>query len=106
MSRVGDRSPKVGDACLVLGGGLNFPAVGEGCLNVNTGRASLTDEGISAHLPASRLFWNAAARSAVRARSGGRLARAIERFPRLGVFPIVMIVLSLTLLVFTLWCAI
>ena len=36
--------------------------------------------------PASRLFWIAAARSAVRARSGGRLARAVERFPGLGDF--------------------
>ena len=36
--------------------------------------------------PASRLFWISAARSAVRARSGIRLARAIGRFPGLGVF--------------------
>lgn len=34
LNRVGDRSPKVGDACLVLGGDLNFPAVGEGRLDV------------------------------------------------------------------------
>ena len=34
--------------------------------------------------PASRLFWISAARSAVRARSRMRLARAIDRFPGLG----------------------
>ena len=55
--------------------------------------------------PASKLFWIAAARSAVRARSGMRLARALERFPELGICSTVMVVLSLTLLVFTLWCA-
>ena len=49
LSRVGVRSPSVGDACMVLAGDLNFPGVGEGRLNVNTGRATLTDEGISAH---------------------------------------------------------
>ena len=49
LSRVGDCSPNVGDACLVLGGDLNFPGVGEGRLNVNTGRVAFTDEGISAH---------------------------------------------------------
>ena len=36
--------------------------------------------------PASRLFWISAARSAVRARSRLRLARAIDRFPGLGAF--------------------
>ena len=36
--------------------------------------------------PAGRLFWIAAARSAVRARSGGKLARAVERFPGLADF--------------------
>lgn len=36
--------------------------------------------------PASRLFWITAARSAVRARSGVKLARAIERFPELCIF--------------------
>ena len=36
--------------------------------------------------PASGLFWIAAARSAVRARSGGRLARAVSRLPGLGEF--------------------
>ena len=36
--------------------------------------------------PASRLFWIAAARSAVRARSRMRLARPIDRFPGLGDF--------------------
>ena len=36
--------------------------------------------------PASRLFWITAARSAVRARSGIKLARAIERFPELCFF--------------------
>ena len=50
LSRVGNCSPKVGDACLVLGGDLNFPGVGEGRLNVSTGRVTLTDEGISAHV--------------------------------------------------------
>ena len=49
MNCVGDRSPKVGDACLVLGGDLNFPGVGEGRLNVGTGRVTLGDERISAH---------------------------------------------------------
>ena len=49
LDRVSGRSPKVGDACLVLGGDLNFPAVGEGRLNVNTGRVSLSDEAVSAH---------------------------------------------------------
>ena len=49
LSRVGDCSPNVGYACLVLCGDLNFPGVGEGRLNVNTGRATPTDEGISAH---------------------------------------------------------
>ena len=49
LSRVGDCSPNVGDACLVLGGDLNFHRVGEGRLNVNTGRATLIDGGISAH---------------------------------------------------------
>ena len=42
--------PKLGDACLVLGGDLDFPAVVEGRLNVNAGRVSLTDEGVSAHV--------------------------------------------------------
>ena len=36
--------------------------------------------------PASRLFWISAARSAVRARSRLRLARAIDRFPGLSAF--------------------
>ena len=36
--------------------------------------------------PASRLFWISAARSAVRARSRDRLARAIDRFPELDAF--------------------
>ena len=49
LNRVGDRSPKVGDACLVLGGDLDFPAVGEGRLSVNAGRVSFTDEGVSVH---------------------------------------------------------
>ena len=56
--------------------------------------------------PASRLFWISAARSAVRARSRVRLARALDRFPGLGVFSIVMIVMFLTLLVFTPWCVV
>ncbi len=49
LDRVSGRSPKVGDACLVLGGDLNFPAVGEGRLNVYAGRVSLSDEVVSAH---------------------------------------------------------
>ena len=49
LSRVGDCSPSVSDACLILVSGLYFPGVGEGRLNVNTGRVTLTDEGISAH---------------------------------------------------------
>ena len=49
FNRVGECSPSVGDACLVLAGDLNFPGVGEGRLNVNTGRVTLTDGGISAH---------------------------------------------------------
>ena len=36
--------------------------------------------------PASRLFWISAARSAARARSRLKLARAIDRFPCLSVF--------------------
>ena len=36
--------------------------------------------------PASRLFWISAARSAVRARSRAKLARAIDRFPCLDDF--------------------
>ena len=50
LSRVGGCSPSVGDACFVLGGDLNFPGVGEGRLNVSTGRVTLNDESISAHL--------------------------------------------------------
>ena len=49
LSRVGDYSPSVGDACLVLGGDPNFIGVGEGRLNVNAGRVTLTDESASAH---------------------------------------------------------
>ena len=48
-NRVGECSPCVGDACLILAGDLNFPGVGEGRLNINTGRVTLIDEGISAH---------------------------------------------------------
>ena len=43
LDRVGECSPSVGDACLVLAGDLNFPGLGEGRLNVGTGRVSLTD---------------------------------------------------------------
>ena len=53
--------------------------------------------------PASRLFWITAARSAVRARSRPKLARAIDRFPCLGDFLIAMVVLLVTLLVSTPW---
>ena len=49
LNRVSECSPSVGDACLVLAGDLNFPGVGEGRLNVDAGRVTLTDEGISAH---------------------------------------------------------
>ena len=48
LNRVGECSPSVGDACLILAGDLNFPGVGEGRLSVNTGRVTLTDECISA----------------------------------------------------------
>ena len=48
--------------------------------------------------PASRLFWIAAARSAVRARSRLKLARAVDRFPCLSDLSIVMIVLPF-------WCS-
>ena len=54
--------------------------------------------------PASGLFWITAARSAVRARSRFKLARAIDRFPCLRDFSIVTIVLLVTLLVFTPLC--
>ena len=56
--------------------------------------------------PASRLFWISAARSAVRARSRLKLARAIDRFPCLNVFSIVKIVLLVTPLVSTPSCVI
>ena len=46
LSRVGGRSSNVGDACFVLGGDFNFPGVGEGRLNVGTGRVTLGDEGL------------------------------------------------------------
>ena len=46
LNRVSGCSPKVGDACLVLGGDLNFPGVGEGRLNVGTGRVTLGDESL------------------------------------------------------------
>ena len=49
LSRVGGRSPSVSDACFVLGGDLNFPGVGEGRLNVGTGRVTLGGERVSAH---------------------------------------------------------
>ena len=46
-------------------------------------KRATADECVS---PASRLFWISAARSAVRAKSRIRLARAIDRLPELGVF--------------------
>ena len=46
-------------------------------------KRATADECVS---PAGRLFWIAAARSAVRARSGDRLAMAVERFPGLAEF--------------------
>ena len=49
LSRVSECSPSVGDACFVLGGDLHFPGIGEGRLNVSTGRVTLSDEGVSAH---------------------------------------------------------
>ena len=54
--------------------------------------------------PASRLFWISAARSAVRARSRLKLARAIDRFPCLSDFSIVTTVLLVALLVSTPLC--
>ena len=65
LSRVGDCSPSVGDACLVLGGDLNFPGVGEGRLNVNTGRVTLADEFLPiliAHSLSSVRLWGIALR--------------------------------------------
>ena len=44
LSRVGYCSPSVGDACFVLVGDLNFPGVGEGRLNISTGRVTPSDE--------------------------------------------------------------
>ena len=49
LNRVSGCAPKVGDACFVLGGDLNFSGVGEGRLNVGTGRVTLGDERVSAH---------------------------------------------------------
>ena len=49
LSRVSGCSPSVGDACLVLGGDLNFIGVGGGRLNVGTGRVTLGDERAPAH---------------------------------------------------------
>ena len=45
----------MGEACLVLGGDLNFPAVGEGRLDATTGRVTLTDEAVSGHF--DDVFW-------------------------------------------------
>ena len=53
LNGVGKCSPSVGGACLVLAGDFNFPGVVEGRLNVNTGRVTLTGEGISAHFDSS-----------------------------------------------------
>ena len=47
LERVRASTPTVGEACLILGGDMNFPGVGEGRMDVRTGRVTMSDDNIS-----------------------------------------------------------
>jgi hypothetical protein len=47
IHRIRDKVPKIGEAFCFVGGDLNFPAVGEGRLNIQTGILSFSSESVS-----------------------------------------------------------
>ena len=47
LERVRASTPTVGEACLILGGDMDFPGVREGRMDVRTGRVIMSDENIS-----------------------------------------------------------
>ena len=47
LERVRVSTPTVGEACLILGGDVNFPGVGEGRMDVRTRRVTMFDDNIS-----------------------------------------------------------
>eukprot|EP00972_Heterocapsa_arctica_P111826 16428288-Heterocapsa_arctica.AAC.1 len=49
ISRVREAIPDIGAAFSFLGGDLNFPAVGEGRLNIRTGIRSYSSEAVASH---------------------------------------------------------
>ena len=55
IDQVRAATPEVGEACLILGGDLNFTAAGEGRMEVDSGRVALFDEGVSSHFDDD--FW-------------------------------------------------